>query len=82
MLNEVFKGRVMTRAQRKREYDTLKQALGGNQARNKDTDVIYDDDIILIIKTFPMRRTPIPVLLANHLVFPITTYMRILLTNK
>ena len=41
MLNQVFKGRVMTRAQRKKNMDALKHAIGDNHARdNTDNDKI------------------------------------------
>ena len=33
-LNQIFKGRAMTRQQRKKELDALKHALGGNHARD------------------------------------------------
>ena len=47
MLNQVFKGRVMTCAQRKQNFDALKQALGDNHARdNTDNETIDTDNFI------------------------------------
>ena len=41
-LNQIFKGRTMTRQQRKKELDSLKHALGGNHTR--DSPPLPDQD--------------------------------------